>query len=68
MTARNKYQQRKSHIGSGPSDNRCVVYLDNDDLRAIKLTAAELDISRSHAIQLAIRAFCIVHHGRKVDP
>ena len=68
MTRRSKYQQRKTHIGSGPSDNRCVVYLDNEDLRAITLTAVELDISRSHAIQLAIRAFCIAHHGRKVDP
>ena len=68
MTHRSKYQQRKSHIGSAPSDNRCVVYLDNEDLRVIKLTAVELGISRSYAIQLAIRAFCIAHHGRKVDP
>ena len=55
---------------SGPAATRRKrqhVYLDDDDLRSLRITANELGISRSHAIQLAIRAFCIAHHGRKVD-
>ncbi|MCY4319593.1 MAG: hypothetical protein OXE76_10500 [Alphaproteobacteria bacterium] len=43
------------------------VYLTNDELRSLRITARELGLSRSHAIQRAIRAFCLDHHARKVE-
>ena len=43
------------------------VYLADDDLQSLRITANELGISRSRAIQHAIRAFCTAHHARKVE-
>ncbi len=43
------------------------VYLDDDELRSLKITARELGISRSYAAQLAIHSFCVDHHARKVE-
>ena len=66
MKPARKSQPRKP--GPTPtSRTRQYVYLDDEDLRSLKLAASELGISRSHTIQQAIRAFCIAHHGRKVE-
>ena len=43
------------------------VYLTDDELRSLNITARELGLSRSHTVQRAIRAFCIDHHARKVE-
>ena len=43
------------------------VYLTDDELRSLRITANELGISRSHAIQQAIRAFCTAYHARKIE-
>lgn len=67
MKSARKPQTRKSGPAATPK-TRQYVYLDENDLRSLRITAGELGISRSHAIQQAIRAFCIAHHGRKVDP
>ena len=66
MKPARKSQTRVSGTATTPRQ-RQYVYLDDDDLRSLRITANELGISRSHTIQLAIRAFCIAHHGRKVD-
>ena len=66
MKPARKFQARKPAPAATPR-KRQYVYLDEDDLRSLSLAAAELGISRSHAIQQAIRAFCIAHHGRKVE-
>ena len=66
MKPARKSQTRKSGTASA-SRKRQYVYLDEDDLRSLRITAGELGISISHTIQRAIRAFCIAHHGRKVD-
>ena len=67
MKPARKAQARRP--GPSPaSRKRQYVYLDDEELRSLRITAAELGISRSHAIQQAIRAFCIDHHARKVDP
>ncbi|MCY4485710.1 MAG: hypothetical protein OXF11_01135 [Deltaproteobacteria bacterium] len=66
MKPARKFQPRKT--GSRPaSRKRQYVYLDEEELRSLRITAAELGISISHAIQQAIRAFCIDHHHRKVE-
>lgn len=65
MKPARKTQARKR----GPSPRKLQkVYLTEDELRSLRITANELGVSRSHAIQQAIRAFCIDHHARKVDP
>ena len=66
MKPARKFQARRP--GSGPSSRkRQYVYLDDQELRSLRITAAELGISRSHAIQQAISAFCVDHHARKVE-
>ncbi len=66
MKPARKTQPRKP--GAAPTPRtRQYVYLDDDELRSLKITANELGISRSRAIQQAIRAFCIDHHARKVE-
>ncbi len=61
-----KNQARKGGLGSTPRKLQ-KVYLTDDELRSLKITANELGISRSRTIQQAIRAFCIDHHARKVE-
>lgn len=66
MKQSRKTQPRKT----GPvslSRSRQYVYLDEEDARSLRITANELGLSQSHAIQQAIRAFCITHHARKVE-
>ena len=67
MSSRTTYRKRRPRPGHSPAANRCVVYLDDEDLRSLKITASELGLSRSHTIQQAIRAFCIDRHARKVE-
>ena len=62
-----KTQIRRCGSTSAPRKTQ-KVYLTDDELRSLRITARELGISRSYAIQQAIRAFCIDHHARKVDP
>ncbi len=52
---------------AAPPRKRQYVYLTNDELRSLRITARELGLSRSHAIQRAIRAFCLNHHAHKVE-
>lgn len=67
MNSRPGYAKRKPRPGRGRASNRRVVYLDDDDLRSLTLTAKRLGLSTSHTIQQAIHAFCIEVHARKVD-
>ena len=67
MKPARKPQTRNSGPAATPR-TRQYVYLDEGELRSLRITAHELGISRSHAIQQAIRAFCAAHHARKVDP
>ncbi len=66
MKPARKTQARNHGPASAPRKVQ-KVYLTDDELRSLKITANELGISRSRAIQQAIRAFCIDHHARKVE-
>lgn len=66
MKAARKTQTRQSGSASG-SRTAQKVYLTVEELRSLRITAHELGISKSHAIQQAVRAFCIDHHARKVE-
>ena len=61
-----KRQARERTPASNPRKLE-KVYLTKDELRSLRITANELGLSRSHAIQQAIRAFCTAHHARKVE-
>ncbi len=66
MTPARKFQPRR--LGpTSTSRKRQYVYLTDYELQSLRITAAELGISRSRAIQQAIRAFCTAHHARKVE-
>ena len=66
MKPARKNQSRSNGPASAPRKVQ-KVYLTDDELRSLRITANELGISRSHAIQQAIRAFCTAHHARKVE-
>ena len=66
MKPSRKTQPRKPGTAS-TSRKRQYVYLDDEELRSLRITANELGLSRSHTIQQAIRAFCTAHHARKVE-
>lgn len=66
MKPARKTQARERGAASAPRKVQ-KVYLTNDELQSLRITANELGISRSRAIQQAIRAFCTAHHARKVE-
>lgn len=66
MNPARKTQVRERGAASAPRKVQ-KVYLTDDELQSLRITASELGISRSRAIQQAIRAFCADHHARKVE-
>ena len=66
MKPARKTQARERGPASAPRQVQ-KVYLTDQELRSLRITANELGISTSRAIQQAIRAFCTAHHARKVE-